>query len=111
MIDKRDEIKRARTCLIERHVIKRDYRDQHQQAAEKRKNKEFDRRVNTVIAAPDADQEKHRHERRFEKQIKNQQVERHKNADHRAFKQQHEHVKCRRPLFDRMPASKAPRSA
>ena len=34
----------------------------------------------------------HRHERRLKKQIKEQQIERHENADHRRFQQQQKDV-------------------
>ena len=62
------------------------------------KDKEFDRRVDAVVAAPDADQEKHRHQRRLEEKVKDKQIERDKNADHRRFEQQQKDIK-RRPLF------------
>ena len=84
-------------------IIKRDDRDQHQQAAQGRVNKKLDRRIDAIFAAPDADKEKHRNQRRFKEKIKNEQIERDENADHRAFQQQQKNVKSRVAFFDRVP--------
>ena len=43
--------------------------EQHDHRADERVEEKLDRRVQTVFAAPDADQEIHRHERHFEEQI------------------------------------------
>src|SRR5690606_6730380 len=103
-VRKFDKIERARISGLRRvYEIKRDDRDQHQKAAESGKDKEFHRRVNAVRSAPDADEKEHRDERSFEKQIEHEQVERNKNAEHRALQKQHERKERGFSFFDRIP--------
>src|SRR5258706_9222449 len=69
-----DEIERSpKTRLIRVNVVKCDDRNEHQQTADCRKDKEFDRRIDAILTAPDADQEEHRNQRGFEKQVKYEQ--------------------------------------
>ena len=60
-IQGRDVIERAAS-----NKIKRDDACQHQEASDRRVDEKFCRGVNTLLAAPDSDQEKHRDERRLE---------------------------------------------
>src|SRR5688572_31174241 len=72
---RRQRLKNRRVVKRSNQDVKRDDRDQHQQTADGRVNEKFDCRVNTALAAPDSDEEKHRHQRRFEEQVEEQQVE------------------------------------
>ncbi len=44
------------------NVVERDDTNEHQQTTDRRVDKEFYRRVNPSIAAPDANQKEHRHQ-------------------------------------------------
>ena len=55
-----------------RNKIERDDACQHQEASDRRVDEKFCRGVNTLLAAPDSDQEKHRDERRLEEEIEDQ---------------------------------------
>ena len=100
----RDKIERtAEASLIRIDEKQGDDRDQHQQAAECRKDKEFNRRIDAIVAAPDADEEKHRDKRRLEEQVKDKQIQGHKNADHGRLEEQQKDIKRRRPSRDRLP--------
>ena len=72
--------------------IQRNNADQHQQGAYRGEDEEFNGCIDSALPAPDSYQEKHRHQRRFEKEIEDEQVQRDKDADHGRFQQQHENV-------------------
>jgi len=72
--------------------VEREDADQHQQAADRSVDEKLHRSVDATLATPDSDQEEHRHQRRFEEQVEEQQIERHEDADHRRFQDQQERV-------------------
>src|SRR4029078_219852 len=60
-IRKQNKIKgRSLSCLVGIDVIKGDDGSEHQQSAECGKDKEFNRRVNAILTAPNSDEKKHR---------------------------------------------------
>ena len=69
-----------------RHVVvvevEREDAEQHHHAADQGVQEELDRRVEAPVAAPDADQEVHRHQHDFPEQEEQQEVERDEGADH-----------------------------
>ena len=65
-----------------RAIVKRQNRQQHQHRAGQRVEEELDRRVQPAVAAPDADQEVHRHQHHFPEQVEQEEIERHENAQH-----------------------------
>ena len=85
--------------------------DQHQrheshqrhQAADKRVQKEFDRRITPLRPAPNADQEEQRNQRELEKHVEQNQVERREHADQSRFQQQQTSVETGRPFANRLP--------
>ncbi len=66
----------------------RDHRHQHQNRAEEGIKEELEARVNTVRAAPDANDQEHRDQARFEEDIKEHEIQRHEHAEHQRLKQQ-----------------------
>ena len=64
------------------------------------------RRPAALSAAPDPNEEKHRHQRQLEKDIEEQQVAGHKHAEHRHQQRQHPRVVFVLPDFD--PAEAGP---
>ena len=78
-------------------------RQQHQDRACHGVQEELDRRIHTLRAAPDADQEIHRHEREFPEDVEQEQVLRQENAHHADFEQQEEDHEFLDALFDRRP--------
>ena len=56
--------------------------DQHQQAAGQRVEQEFQRRVDTPLAAPHADQKIHRDQHDFPEDVEQEQINRDEGADH-----------------------------
>ena len=69
-------------------IIKRDDAGQHQQRADDRVNDELDSGVDAALAAPDADEQVHRHEHDFPVEIEEEQVHRHEDADQAGFERQ-----------------------
>ena len=80
--------------------------DQHQQRTDERVEKELEARIDAPLAAPNADDEKHRDQAAFEEQIEQHQIQRAEHADHQRL--QHEegdHIFRRRAwLIDRQEA-------
>ena len=72
------------TCLH----IHGQHTDQHQHRTQQGKQEEFKRRINPSCTTPDTDDQKHRYQHRFEKQIEHQHIERNEHADHHCFKNQ-----------------------
>src|SRR5688500_1147068 len=81
-------------------VVKRDDADQHQQTTDGRIYEEFYCRVNSSLATPNANQEKHRHQRRLEEQIEEEQIQRYKHAHHCASQQHQKDVVGKLSLLD-----------
>ena len=55
---------------------------QHHYRTDQRVEEELDRRVETVLATPDANQEIHRHQRDFEEEVEEKKIHRSEDADH-----------------------------
>src|SRR5215472_13342074 len=91
----RRNIKRSRyvrskgLCVVE---VESQDRQQHDYRASQRVKEKLDGRVKTPVAAPYADQEIHRHEHHFPENVKEEEVERHEDADHAGLQQQHQNV-------------------
>ena len=68
--------------------VNRQDRKQHQHRTCQRVQEEFDRRIEPPLAAPDADQEIHRHEHHFPENVEEHEIERHENAEHARLQQQ-----------------------
>src|ERR1043166_4563840 len=84
--------------------IKRNDANQHQERSNGGVDKKLDGRIDTPLAAPNADEEEHRYEGSLEEQVEEQQIERDKDADHRRLQQQHQHVIRQLALGDGSPA-------
>src|SRR6185436_3637666 len=78
-------------------------RQQHQHAGGHGVEDELDRRVDAPLVAPDADQEIHRHQHGVPEHVEQKEVERHEDAHHRAFEQQHEDAERPGLLVHRSP--------
>ncbi len=76
-------------------------RDQHQQRAGHRVDEELHGRVNPPFVAPHADQEVHRQEHRFPKEVEENQVNRGQSSQHGALEQQHRDHELLDPVLDR----------
>jgi hypothetical protein len=72
--------------------VERQDAEQHDDAADQGIEEELDRRVEAVGAAPDADEEIHRHQHHFPEQEEEQEVERHEGAEHPGLQHQQEDV-------------------
>ncbi len=83
--------------------VERQNAEQHDDAADQRVEEELDRRVEPVGAAPDTDQEIHRHQHHFPEQEEQQEIERHERAKHAGLQHQQEDVVLLDALFDRGP--------
>src|SRR5438270_747047 len=70
--------------------VEGDDRDQHQHRPDHRIKHEFHRRINAPFAAPDTDQEIHRDQHHFPKDVEEKQIQRGENADHAGLDQEHE---------------------
>ena len=84
--------------------IQVDESDQHQHGAEERVQEELERGVDPALAAPDADDQEHRHQHGFPQHVEQDAVERREDADHQAFEDQERREILRRTLLDRIPA-------
>ena len=112
------QVRRERVLLIARDVeavgpevgrivvigeVQREDAEQHDDAADEGVQEELDRRVEPVRAAPDPDQEVHRHEHHFPEQEEEQEIERHERAEHAGLQHEQEDVVLLHPLGDRIP--------
>ena len=79
-------------------------REQHQQRAEQRVEEELDRRVHTVGAAPDADDQVERDQRSLEEHVEQDAVERGEDAVHQARHDQERGHVLRHLVLDDLPA-------
>jgi len=78
-------------------------RQQHQQAARHRVQEELDRRVDPFLCAPDPDQEVHRHQGEFPKNVEEDHIQREEHTHHAHFKQQEEAHKTVDAFLHRLP--------
>ena len=83
--------------------VERQNAEQHDDAADQGVQEELDRRVQPVRAAPDADEEVHRHQHHFPEQEEEQEVERHERAEHPGLQDEQEDVVLLHALGDRVP--------
>ena len=67
--------------------VQGDDADQHQQRSDRGVDEEFDRCVDASFSAPNSDEKEHRHQRRLEEQVKEQEIKRDEHSDHRRFQQ------------------------
>src|SRR6185369_12428066 len=65
---------------------------QHHDRSNQGVEKEFDGCIKPIVAAPDSDEEVHRDERDFKKQIEQEQVHRRENAEHHGLEQKEKNV-------------------
>ncbi len=65
-------------------------RHEHQEAPEHRVERELDRRVDPPRTAPYADQQVHRHEHHFPKDVEEDEVEGEERAEHAGLEHEHE---------------------
>ena len=94
-----------RMCRRNRRIdeVERQNSQQQQNRSDQRVEEEFDGRVEFPRAAPDADQEVHRHEHDFPEHIKEEEVERDENAEHAGLQHQHEDVILFHAVLDGVP--------
>ena len=83
--------------------VEREDTEQHHHAADQRIQEELDGRVQTAIAAPDADEEVHRDEHHFPEQEEQQEVERHEGAEHPRLQHEQEDVELLHTIGNRGP--------
>ena len=62
---------------------------EHQQRAYQRENHELDGSIHAALAAPDANDEVHRHQHQLPEHVEREHVEREKRPDHAGFQHQH----------------------
>ncbi len=83
--------------------INGDDRDQHEHAADEGVQKELDRGVKPVGAAPDADQEIHRDQHGLPEDVEEEKVEGREHADHCGLEDQHGDHELPHPVLDSLP--------
>src|SRR5580704_135040 len=102
---KREErVRRLENVLDAERVcveINRQNREQHQHRASQRIEEKLDRSIETPLAAPHADQEVHRYQHHFPENVKQDEIERHKDAQHACLKQKKQDVILFLAFFDR----------
>ncbi|MEI9932920.1 MAG: hypothetical protein WDM89_20905 [Rhizomicrobium sp.] len=79
-------------------------REQHQHRTQQRVEEEFIARIDTPLATPNPDDDKHRDQAAFEEQIKQEQVQRREHAHHERFEREEGNHVFRDAIFDRFPA-------
>jgi hypothetical protein len=79
--------------------------DQHEERANHRVDEELHARVDTTLAAPDADDEVHRHEHHFPHHVEQEEIQRHEHAEHSGREDQHQRVVAVRARPNACPAS------
>jgi len=94
----------ALPCLA-RLQVQVDERDEHEHRAQERVEKELDRRIHAARSAPHADDDEHRDEHRFPKDVEEQCVERREHADHEPFKDEEGREILCWPVLNRIPGS------
>jgi len=80
-----------------------DDRQQHQDRAGHGVQEELDRGVHPPLAAPDSDQEIHRHEGEFPEDVEQEQIHRQEHPDQAGLQQQEEDHELLHPLLDGAP--------
>ena len=83
--------------------VERQNAEQHDDAADEGVQEELDRRVQPAVAAPDADEEVHRHEHHFPEQEEQQEVEADERAHHAGLQDEQEDVVLLQALGNRRP--------
>src|SRR5262249_62090779 len=70
-----------RSSRISVNEVQGDDRNKHEHRTDHRIQHEFDRRINAPLAAPDSDQEIHRHKTEVPENVKKKQVKHNKDAE------------------------------
>ena len=96
----RDQIRDREASLIDSQP---EDGKQHQDRACHRVQEELERRIDASWAAPDADQEVHRHQRELPEDVEQEQVLRDEYARHADFQQQEEDHELAHPGIYRLP--------
>ena len=86
--------------------VKEQNSQQHQHGTEQRIEEELDRRIEFSRPAPDADKQIHRHQHRFPEHKKEEEIQRHEDAQHAGLQHQEPNVIFFYPSFDRAPRRK-----
>src|ERR1700733_5951141 len=73
-------------------VVNRKNREEHQHRAGQGVEEKLDRSIEAALAAPNADQEIHGNEHHFPENVKEDEVERHENAEHAGLQQEKQDV-------------------
>ena len=89
------------SCCIAMNEVQSDDGHQHQYRSDHGIEDKLHRRVNAPLSAPNPNQEVHRDEHHFPKNVKQKEVQRGENADHAAFQQQHEDEVFLQTVIDR----------
>ena len=77
--------------------------NEHQQRANQRIQEELNRRVDTILAAPNTDDKVHRDQNQFPKHVEQERVGSHKDASHTKLQEQHKNVEFLYALSHRLP--------
>src|SRR4030095_3482826 len=99
------EIPVMRLNELGKDEVELQYGQQHDHRTDQRIEEELDRRVETVLAAPDTDQKIHRHQHHFPEHIKEEEIERDEDSQHPSLKQEEEDVELFLALFDVVPGA------
>ena len=81
-----------------------DQRHQHEDRAQEGEQEELHGGVDPALAAPDADDDEHRHQHRFPEDVEEQPVQRRKDADHQPFHEQERGEVLGRAQLDHPPS-------
>src|SRR2546422_5565876 len=91
----------ARLALAGQHHAQK--AQQRDEASGQSVNEEFSRGIAALRPAPDADQEKERYQRQFKKDVKENDVKGHEDAQHAGLQEQQPSVKLIDALLDSGP--------
>ena len=75
-----------------KNKVKLEYREQHDDRTDKRIEKELDRSVQAIGAAPDADDEIHRHQHHLPEDVEKEEIERRKDSKHPGLQEKQKDV-------------------
>ena len=99
------DFKGVRAELAEVLEVERQDAQQHQHRSGQRIEEELDGRVQLSRAAPDADDEVHRHQHQFPEDVEQEEIERNEHADHARLQQQEHGVVFLDAVLDRRPGT------
>src|SRR5208283_5516200 len=99
-----DEIETVEAELHEVLEVEDQNAEEHQHAADQRIHDELHRRVLPALAAPDGDDEIHRHQHGLPENEEEQEIERHEDAQHGGLQEQEEGVVFLEAVLNSAPA-------